>query len=139
VFRSLCLLLSFMGFMCAATAMGAPPEDAVKERMKALLEVARKGLAEAESDTGGGVAYTDIWLWSNRVLKAELALSTTKSQRIAALEAHLRRALKLEQFARREYDRGGFPHLSLLEAIYRRYDVELQLTQERAKPEPTSR
>jgi hypothetical protein len=76
-----------------------------------------------------------LWVWSKRVLEAELAVSTKKAERIAALEAHLKRAVKLEKFALREFNRGGFTRLNVLEARYRRCDVELRLAQEKAKPE----
>jgi len=137
--RSISLLLSLVSLLGAETATSAPAEDAIKERAQGCLEVARKGLAVVEQDSDGTEAYQDIWVWSNRVLKAELALRTTKRERIAALEAHLGRALKLEKFAVREYKRGFFTRLYVLEASYRRRDIELQLALEKAKPESPSR
>jgi hypothetical protein len=137
MFRPLWIFLSLVGVLWVATAEGASPEDVVREHAKVRLEVARQGLAVAEQDIEGAPseAYRDIWVWSRRVLKAELALSTTKGERIAAWEGHLRRAAKLEKIAQRQFSRGGFTRLAVFEAIYRRVDVEVQLAEERSKPE----
>jgi hypothetical protein len=137
--RSMFLLGGLVGLMYAGTATSAPPEDAIQERARARLEVARKGLAEAEKVVAGKEYYHDICVWSQLVLESELAVSTTKKERLAALEAHLRRAEKLEKFAQGQFDRGFFSRLALLEAMYRRCDVELQLAQEKAKSESPSR
>ena len=135
MFRHLCLFLCLAGSLWAATARSASPEDTVTKAAKVRLEVARKGLAEAEKVAPGMVKDSAaIWVWSGRVLQAELALSTTKSERIAALEAHFRRAVKLEEIAEHEYRQGRLRSLDLLQAIYRRYDVEVQLAQEKTKP-----
>jgi hypothetical protein len=139
MFRHLWIFLCLVGFMWVATAKGGSPEEVVREYAKARLEVARKGLADSEKDIGGGISYEGIWLWSQRVLESELALCTTKIERIAAWEAHLRRAAKLEKMAQSEFSRGGFTRGGVLEAIYRRYDVEVQLAQERSKPESLHR
>ena len=137
MFRAILLIVCLVGFVGATNAAGASPEDHVKERAKARLEVARQGLALAVRGLEGEGAedYDDIWVWSKRVLKAELALSTTKAERIAALEAHLKRAVKLERIAMREFDRGGFTRLSVIEAKYRRSDIETRLAEEKAKSE----
>ncbi len=136
MFRPLCLALCLIGSMGAATARSAPPEDAITKHAKMELEVARKGLAEAERVAPGMIADSaEIWVWSRRVLQSELTLCTTKSERIAALEAHLRRALKLEKMAANEYRQGRLRSLDLLETIYRRHEVEVQLAEEKAKPE----
>jgi hypothetical protein len=137
MFRPLWIFLSLVGVLWIATAKGASPEDVVREHANARLEVARQGLAVAENDVEGATSedYLGIWVWSRRVLEAELALSTTKSERIAAWEAHLRRAVKLETMAQRQFSRGGSTRLAVLEAIYRRYDVEVHLAQERSKSE----
>lgn len=137
--RSMCLLAGLVGLMYVGTATSAAAEDPIQERARARLEVARKALAEAEDTRAGGENYQDIWVWSKRVLESELAVSTTKKERIAALEAHLRRTQRLEKFAEKEYERGFFTRLALWEAVYRRCDVELQLVQERAKSESPSR
>jgi hypothetical protein len=98
------------------------------------LKVARKGLAEAEKVAPGMIGDSaEIWVWSRRVLQSELTLSTTKSERIAALEAHLRRAVKLEKIAENEYRQGRLRALDLLEVVYRRHDVEARLAEEKAK------
>ena len=139
MFRLLGVLLCMVGCLWTATAKGASPEDAVQKYARTRLEVARRGLVQAERATGSAASedYADIWIWSRRVLEAELALSTTKRERIAALEGHLQRAAKLEKLAQRKYSRGGFTRLDVLEAIYRRCDVEVQLAQEKAQTEPS--
>jgi hypothetical protein len=50
-------------------------------------------------------------------------------------EAHLRRAVKLQRIAENEYRHGRLRDLELLEAIYRRQDVEVRLAEEKAKSE----
>jgi hypothetical protein len=94
-------------------------------------------LVDKEQEGEGAEDYDDIWVWSKRVLEAELAVSTEKGERIAALEAHLKRAVRLEKFALREFGRGGFSSLNVLEAKYRRCEVEWRLAEEKAKPEST--
>jgi hypothetical protein len=86
MFRPLCLFLCLVGSMYATTARSSPPEDAVTKHAKLELEVARKGLAEAEKVAPGMLGDSaEIWVWSRRVPQAELTLSTTKSECIAAL------------------------------------------------------
>lgn len=136
MFRLLCLFLCLVGPLGVATARSSPPEVAVTKHAKMALKVARQGLAEAEKVAPGMIGdSTEIWVWSRRVLQAELTLSTTKSERIAALEAHLRRAVKLQKVAESEYSQGRLRGLDLLETIYRRQEVEVQLTKEKATPE----
>jgi hypothetical protein len=62
-------------------------------------------------------------------------MSTKKSERIAALEAHLKRAAKLERFALRDFNSGGISRRIVLEAKYRRCDIELRFAEEKAKSE----
>ena len=136
MFRFLCFFLCLVGSLCTAAVRSASPEEAAKETAKARLEVARKGLAEAEKVIPGmSEDSANIWIWSKRVLHAELACSTSKSERITALEAHWRRAVRLEKLAEREYMQGRSTRLILLEAVYRRLNVEAHLAGEKAKPE----
>ena len=135
--RLVFLLVCLVGLVCVQNATSASPEDSIREAAKARLEVARQGLALVDRDLEGvGVVdYADIWVWSERVLKAELAMSTKKSERIAALEAHLKRAVKLERFALRDFNSGGISRRIVLEAKYHCCDIELRLAEEKAKSE----
>ena len=135
--RLVFLLVCLVGLVCVQNATSASPEDSIREAAKARLEVARQGLALVDRDPEGmgAVDYADIWVWSERVLKAELTVITKKSERIAALEAHLKRAVRLERGALRDFNSGGISRRIVLEAKYRRCDIELQLAQEKAKPE----
>jgi hypothetical protein len=135
VYRLLFVLVCVAGLVCGALATTAPADDPVKERGKVCLEVARKGLAEAERSAGGAGDYSDVWVWSVRVFRSTLAQSTNKNERITALEEHLRLAQKLERSTTRQYEAGGSTRLAVLEAMYRRCEVERQLAEERAKPE----
>src|SRR5262245_36922411 len=82
---------------------GKADEKAIKSARE-LLDVARRGLELAER---AGPLRRETYDWSRRVLDAELALSATADERIAARGRHLRRAEKLERAARALVEGGA--------------------------------
>jgi hypothetical protein len=124
----LLLLVCFGAIVCAVAAQGAPEDNRGKESAKARLEVARKGLAIVET----GDAYDGVFIWSKRVLDAELDLSGNEAERMAALAANLTRTKRLEDVAKALHARGLVSELEVLEAEYHRYDAEVQLAEARA-------
>jgi hypothetical protein len=127
------LLVCFGAVVCAVAAQGAPEENRGKNSAKARLEVARKGLAIVEKQgPGNGEAYDGVFIWSKRVLDAELDLSGNEAERLAALAAHLTRTKRLEEVAKDLHARGAVSDLEVLEAEYHRYDAEVQLAEARA-------
>src|SRR5262249_22975880 len=98
---------------------------------KELLNVARRGLDLAEKTPAGA----DDYIWSRRVLEAELNLCGNVDERIAARERYLKRATKLEEAAKRAFENGVGTKSDLLEAEYRRCEAAVQLESERvARP-----
>jgi len=117
-----------------AYGFGAAGEDRAKEFAKARLEVARRGLATVEKQAAGVNGFNgEIWNWSERVLKAELALSSGPAERIAALEAHLQRARRLEGIARRGFAERIYSLAEVLGAEYNRLDAEALLAAEKMR------
>ena len=105
------------------------PADKMKSSGEALLDVTHRGLALAEQTQPGG---RDVYLWSKRLLSAELDLSRSPEERIAARERFLKQVTTLEQLAKDRHQRSVINKEEVLEAEYHRCDAELQLELERA-------
>jgi hypothetical protein len=129
----LLLLVCFGAIVCAVAAQGVPEESRGKDSATARLEVARKGLAIAEK----GNAYDGVFIWSKRVLDAELDVSGNEAERMAALAAHLTRTKRLEDVAKDLHARGVVSELEVLEAEFHRYNAEVQLAEARAAKSST--
>jgi RNA polymerase sigma factor (sigma-70 family) len=122
------LLLGLAGAGAGVLAFGGRPADAPEASKDAgpapgAEKAARlKRLAAARLDAAR-TAYQLVWLryelnigredavllWSRRWLQAELDLSDRKSDRDAALAAHLARARKVDEIARTRLDLGNSP------------------------------
>jgi hypothetical protein len=126
------LVLMLLYFGGAVPAQEISQADTDREKALELLTVARKGLAMVEKPNSAGASeYVLMCTWSQRVLNAELALSRNTAERIAAREAYLKQAKKLERIARDLHGRQIITQLELLEAEYKRREAELQLDGER--------
>ena len=80
-------------------------------------------------------AGADDYIWSKRVLEAELNLCGNVDERIAARESYLEALaspIKLEEVAKRAFENGVGHESDLLEAEYRRCEAAVQLESERA-------
>ena len=123
----------YFGVACGALpAQEISQADKDSEKAMELLAVARKGLALVDKPNSDGRSeYVLVCTWSQRALNAELALSRNTAERIAACEAYLRQANKLEGIARDLHGRRILTELELLEAEYKRREAELQLVGER--------
>jgi hypothetical protein len=123
--------LLLVGWVMGAVAtLGMAQDDLTKNLAKVRLAEARKGLALAENPVlGGSESCTNVWIWSNRVLDAELYLSTTQDERIAAFEAHLRRMVKLQGITKALFERRMISEAEVMEAAYQRIDAEVRLTE----------
>jgi hypothetical protein len=131
MYRRFLLALCVAAF---ASGVGTAGEKTAKDLARARLELARRGLATVQRQAGGANGfYRDIWVWSERVLSAELDLSDGPAERIAALEAHLQRARRLEGLARDGFAQRIFSFAELLEAEYNRLDAEARLAAEKAR------
>jgi hypothetical protein len=142
LFRKKILMVLLLA-VCVGSAVGTvaaqggvPTEDKGKEIAKARLELARKGLAVVEKRIPGAGNYAGVYIWSKRVLDAELGLCGNEDDRIAALEAHVERTTRLARTAKEWFDRKVFLEEDLLEAEYHRLDAEAMLAKARAAKVP---
>jgi hypothetical protein len=132
--KKMLLLVICLGVVVfAVAAQSVPEKNRGRDIAKTRLDVARKGLAQVEKETpGAGRPYDGIFIWSKRVLHAELALSGNEADKMAALEAHLTRTMRLERIAKDWFATGVIREVDLLEAEYHRLDAEFQLEEARA-------
>jgi hypothetical protein len=75
----------------------------------------------------------EVYDWSVRWEKAALAMATSKAERIAAIEAHLRRLTELHKQTKQINDTGRLPTFLLWATEYYLADTEIELA--RAKKE----
>jgi hypothetical protein len=81
----------------------------------------------------------DMWVWSGRLLNAELALCDSRDSRIAVLENQLRRMEKLENLVVEGSKTGLYSSSELMEAKYYRIDNMLRLAEEKDKKSEESK
>ena len=110
-------------------------EDPVTSLTKARLELARQGLAALEKQAAAGTTPSPqaTWVWAERVLRAELALSTKPEERIAALKTYVQRSRTVEDAVRAGLKDRINTLPEVLDAQYNRLGAELQLAQEEAR------
>src|SRR5262249_9196969 len=101
----------------------------------ALLEVARRGLALAEKSPGSGPNY----IWSKRVLNAELNLCENADERIAARERYLKTTVRLEEITKKQVAEKILSEEGMMEAEYPRCEAQAQLDAERNPMVPARR
>jgi hypothetical protein len=75
----------------------------------------------------------ELALWAPHLLEAELDVSTTKAQRVAALTAYLNRMIEAEKWARMRFDSGRITSIDYGKATVQRLEAELRLAKEKAK------
>jgi len=129
--RSLTIPLLLVVF-CLAWGSACPaandPVPDLKELLKARLEVAQEGMRVAENELQAGRASVkDTFVWSRRLLEAQLAVSEKKTERVAAHEAYLKRAKAVEQMAKAQFDAGRVTVKDYLEAKFDRLEAEIGL------------
>jgi hypothetical protein len=119
----------------------APREDPVKVLSKARLDLARQGLQATEKQTATGTRPDPqaTWIWADRVLRAELTLSTKPEERIAVLQTYVQRARAMERAVRVGVKEKLFTLPEMLDAEYNRLGAELQLAQEEAQQKARQR
>ena len=125
------LRMSMVGLICVCvgvSARGAAPEkeSEIEALAKARLEAAVKGFESS-------AALHQMWIWSERILKSELALSQCTDNRIAALERQLRRTEKMEKMVVDGQKQGTYTSEELAEAQFYRLDTLYKLAEERVK------
>jgi hypothetical protein len=114
------------GSACPAANDPAVPD--LKELLKARLEVAQEGMRVAEKELQAGRASVkDTFVWSRRLLEAQLAVSEKKAERVAAHEAYLQRAKAVEEMAKALFDAGRVTVKDYLEAKFDRLEAEIGL------------
>jgi hypothetical protein len=113
------------------TCLGVPvssaaEKDEIIQLAKARLEVAVKGFESAET-------IHKMWMWSQRILEAELFLCQSTDDRIAVLENQLRRTEKLEKIVTDGHKQGTYTSGELMEAKFYRLDTLCKLAEAKAK------
>jgi hypothetical protein len=98
---------------------------------KALSEAAKRlhDAAEAAYHADRRADAQGIYGWSLRWEKAALAVATTKTERIAAIDAHLKRLTDLHKQTKELYDAGRLPSYLLWATEYYLADTEIELGQ----------
>src|SRR5262249_31123767 len=109
--------------------------------LKARLEVARKGYAEAlqryqQADRRDASillkgSAEQICIWSQRWLQAQRGLGSTKEHQIAALESHRERLQDLQQRVKTMYQSGLVSLLEVTTVEFHRVEGELWLAREK--------
>ena len=117
------------------TAKGlAPVDPAVNALIKARLETARD-VFKHEMDRYENTLTLfadDTAVWSRRWMEAELRLSPTPTEKLAAIQAHLERVKRLETIADQYAKAGQGKTLDALKAKYFRLEAEQMLAEARA-------
>jgi RNA polymerase sigma factor (sigma-70 family) len=120
----------------ARGANEAKDKQIATERCKALLRAAQDQFAASWNDYEQGVGYVPgLCPWSVHWLEAQLKLSETKADNLAARLAHLERMKKVEAIANSRFNANpakdcGFYH----EAICFRLEAEVGLDEARDTP-----
>jgi flagellar basal body-associated protein FliL len=132
--RKILVIVIVVAVSCAGAAFHAVPmqqtsqRDKTKANAKALLDVAHRGLASVERTNLGN---RDVYVWSTRVLNAELTLSENADERIAAMERYLKLTKEQERVVIDLFGRKLISKDELLEAEYYRCEAEVLLDLER--------
>ena len=107
---------------------------------RGLVDAARKTYEAYEKDfyEGRGI-QENVYRWSRRWLKAQVAIAKSERERVTAAEAHLARMTRLEKMARKRLDARVAPLQEYTAASYYRLraeDVLRKTRQEKAKDGP---
>jgi hypothetical protein len=129
------VLLTVAVLLCSlpAAPRAAEPADLPKLR-KEQLTTAQQGLALIDRRFQQGNASSEAVLgWARRVLNAELALSDTKADRVAAYEKYLQRLQQHEERCKAHLTAGVITNLDYLAARYDRQGAEAWLAEAKQK------
>ena len=142
-FNRLTLLVAAVCLALLASRLIAKPETAKvnarldglrAERLATAKELVKGITAAYEADT---VSIEAMFSASREVLKAELAISKVKADRVAAYRNHLDRAKRVERKTTALYEQGakGGEHEKYQRAKLERLKVEIALEEEQQKPD----
>jgi hypothetical protein len=119
-----------------ALLAGVRGGDRMRNLLRARHHAAVTELEARFKDFLAGLGTLDILLKaSERVLKVELEMSTTKADLIAARESHLGVVKTIHEVNRGRFNAGRIAIQDVVQAEYFRLDAEIDL--ERAKGRPT--
>jgi len=124
-----------MPFLLGSTARDvSTTTDPVRQKAEAMLKLAQQGYElTVEEFRTGKVDLMHTYPWSVRWMEAQRTLAQTKSERIAAVEAHVARLKPLEAITWSKYQAG---QATMSEVVTMRFYVaqaELQLAQAKAE------
>ncbi|MHC5543906.1 hypothetical protein ACYOEI_37235, partial [Singulisphaera rosea] len=104
---------------------------------EARLKLAQKAIEAVRVNIDRGninpASRDPIVIWSRRRMEARLALSTSKTARLAAIEEHVEEMKRLETILDQLSKVDEVEPLSIMDARYRRLEAEDLLEQEKAK------
>ena len=136
----LCTLYVGLILSIAASAVAAPaepPPKIPKELLEKRVEAARKVYQQKKTRLQNGESLpADLFGWSERWLKAELALGDKKDERVKALREHLDRTREVERMAAARARAGQGLQADADAATYFRLEAEIRLVKEGVKPHP---
>lgn len=133
-------ILAFDGMGSPRSATAAPVPE-VRKAPKELLEKRRDAARKAYAGKFGIYQQgfgspSDVLGWSERLLEAELVLSQKKTDRIAAMKAHLDRTREVERMAIAYVKAGGARQSDAESATYERIDAEIRIFEATGKIPP---
>jgi hypothetical protein len=126
--------LLLVGLSSACSVRADEDQDEVRKLRKSELHAAKEGL-EQEVKV---FRVRRVFIWSRRVLQADLALARNPAEEIAAYENHLKRNIDFEAKVAQLNRDGDIPIQDYNEAHWQRVHAQLELTECRAKHKTTS-
>jgi hypothetical protein len=105
-----------------------------KELAEARLKLAREAFAVIKwAKKDGGDSGGNPYLWSLRLMEAELDVSGNKAGRIAAVQSHLDRVKEWEADTARLFRGGEVSVIAYMEIQWKRLEAESLLAKEKAE------
>jgi hypothetical protein len=134
-------VLAFRTFAAEQAAPPAPDRPSAPAVSPTVTELAQARLKAARAVNDdlmkliqlNRASVDELALWAPHLLEAELDVSTTKAQRVAALTAYLNRMIEAEKWARMRFDSGRITSIDYGKATVQRLEAELRLAKEKAK------
>jgi RNA polymerase sigma factor (sigma-70 family) len=115
-------------------APAAKAADRQRELTQALAEAAKEQYEARWKEYLAGRTASDFLLpWSAHWLNAQLALSETKADRLAAYQAHFERMKAVEEVAKAKFDAGSIAVTQYTQTRYHRLEAELWLEKAKAR------
>jgi RNA polymerase sigma factor (sigma-70 family) len=113
-----------------AAPPAAAPRQVPKDLLEKQLDAARKVFKGRQVRIRAGQGLpTELYGWSERWLEAELALSSKKADRLAALKAHVERTREVEQMMMKYAEAGASRQEDTDAATYERARAEIRYFQ----------